>query len=177
MSSVFFRVRIPCDAQSIARRNTKFRNPWEISKGSIPRRCRKKWQITLLSQTGNICRHLMWLIGDWLLAGETSGYLPRGKLDEACKQFGIAYETARASSNVCKAVERDIRISDLTCLISRARARCNFLSPIGDRFRFVSSRVRVRGTSLPHQHNLAIARMIQMLSKFNPSAIRLNPLW
>ena len=56
-------------------------------------------------------KSMMWLIGDWLLAGEGSGYLPRGKLDQACEMFGIAKPTAKQAINVCRKIERDIRIS------------------------------------------------------------------
>lgn len=46
---------------------------------------------------------LMWIVGDWLLAGETSGYIERGKLQEACERFGIEYQTAAQAVRVCKA--------------------------------------------------------------------------
>jgi len=58
-------------------------------------------------------KSLMWLIGDWLLAGESTGYLPRGKLDEACKRFGIAYDTAKQAVRVCGAIERCNRLHQL----------------------------------------------------------------
>lgn len=58
-------------------------------------------------------KSLMWLIGDWLLAGESTGYLPRGKLDEACKRFGIAYDTASQAIRVCKAIESCNRLQQL----------------------------------------------------------------
>ena len=32
--------------------------------------------------------------------GETSGYLPRGRLDEACQTFGIAYDKAAELSRI-----------------------------------------------------------------------------
>jgi hypothetical protein len=47
------------------------------------------------------------------VSGETSGYLPRGKLDEACKRFGIAYDTAKQSVRVCGAIERCSRLHQL----------------------------------------------------------------
>jgi len=50
-------------------------------------------------------KSLMWLIGDWLLAGVGPGYLPRGKLSEAAETFGIAKETARRASGVCRNIE------------------------------------------------------------------------
>ena len=59
-------------------------------------------------------RSLMWLIGDWLLAGESEGYLPRGKLDEACERFGIAYDTASRAKTVCSKVESRLRSRDLS---------------------------------------------------------------
>jgi len=46
---------------------------------------------------------LMWLIGDWLNAGDREGYVERGKLDEACERFGIAYGTAANAASVARA--------------------------------------------------------------------------
>jgi hypothetical protein len=46
---------------------------------------------------------LMWLIGDWLNAGDREGYVERGKLDQACERFGIAYQTAKDSAWVAAA--------------------------------------------------------------------------
>jgi 16S rRNA G966 N2-methylase RsmD len=43
---------------------------------------------------------LMWLIGDWLNAGDREGYVERGKLAEACQRFGIAYDHARDAARV-----------------------------------------------------------------------------
>jgi hypothetical protein len=45
----------------------------------------------------------MWLIGDWLNAGDREGYVQRGKLAEACERFGIAYQTAADAVSVAKA--------------------------------------------------------------------------
>jgi hypothetical protein len=61
------------------------------------------------AQIAKNSKSIMWLIGDWLLAGEKKGYLPRGKLDDACQVFGIAYETARKSVQVCRALESGLR--------------------------------------------------------------------
>ncbi len=47
--------------------------------------------------------------GDWLLAGESANYIQRGKLDEACSRFGIAYQTAADAVYVCKAIESSVR--------------------------------------------------------------------
>ena len=46
---------------------------------------------------------LMWLIGDWLNAGDREGYVERGKLAEACERFGIAYGTAANAASVARA--------------------------------------------------------------------------
>lgn len=70
----------------------------------------KELGLTLASNS----RSLMWLIGDWLLAGESSGYLPRGKLDQACELFGIAYQTAVQAKRVCGAIESCLRRQHLT---------------------------------------------------------------
>jgi len=53
----------------------------------------------------SVSKSLMWMVGDWLLAGEASGYIDRGKLAEACERFGIAYQTAAQAVRVCKAFE------------------------------------------------------------------------
>jgi N6-adenosine-specific RNA methylase IME4 len=55
-------------------------------------------------------KSLMWIVGDWLLAGESVGYLTRGKIDEACKVFGIESETARKAAQVCRLIESGMRI-------------------------------------------------------------------
>jgi site-specific DNA-methyltransferase (adenine-specific) len=52
---------------------------------------------------------LMWIVGDWLLAGESGGYIERGKHKEACERFGIAYQTAKDAAYVCRAFERSCR--------------------------------------------------------------------
>lgn len=59
-------------------------------------------------------RSLMWLIGDWLLIGESGGYLERGKLDEACERFGVAYDTAKQATRVCRDFERCRRLHNLS---------------------------------------------------------------
>jgi len=74
---------------------------------------KEQWE-ELGEELGRNAKSLMWIIGDWLLAGESEGYLPHGKLDAAAERFGVAYQTARAASNVCKAIESDMRISHLT---------------------------------------------------------------
>jgi site-specific DNA-methyltransferase (adenine-specific) len=58
---------------------------------------------------------LMWLIGDWLNAGDREGYVERGKLDQACERFGIAYDTAAQAVRVAAAFpESCSRLQDLT---------------------------------------------------------------
>lgn len=49
---------------------------------------------------------LMWLIGDWLNAGDREGYVERGRLAEACERFGIAYGTAKNAAMVASAFEQ-----------------------------------------------------------------------
>lgn len=56
---------------------------------------------------------LMWLIGDWLNAGDREGYVERGKLDQACERFGIAYDTAKQATRVAAAFERCSRLHHL----------------------------------------------------------------
>lgn len=46
---------------------------------------------------------LMWLIGDWLNAGEREGYIERGKHDEACDRFGIARQSSWHAKHVADA--------------------------------------------------------------------------
>jgi 16S rRNA G966 N2-methylase RsmD len=58
---------------------------------------------------------LMWLIGDWLNAGDREGYVERGRLAEACERFGIAYDTGLQAARVAAAFpESCMRIQDLT---------------------------------------------------------------
>jgi site-specific DNA-methyltransferase (adenine-specific) len=52
---------------------------------------------------------LMWLVGDWLNAGDREGYVERGKLAEACERFGIEYQTAKNAAWVAGAFERSLR--------------------------------------------------------------------
>lgn len=73
----------------------------------------EQWE-ELGSELASNSKSLMWLIGDWLLAGESTGYLPRGKLDEACKRFGIEYGTAKNAVWVCSSIERSFRNDLLT---------------------------------------------------------------
>ena len=72
----------------------------------------EQWE-ELGSELASNSKSLMWLIGDWLLAGESSGYLPRGKLDEACTKFGIAYDTAAQAKRVCSQIESCRRLQQL----------------------------------------------------------------
>jgi len=57
---------------------------------------------------------LMWLIGDWLNAGDREGYVEQGKLAEACERFGIAYDTAAQATRVAAAFESCTRVQDLS---------------------------------------------------------------
>jgi N6-adenosine-specific RNA methylase IME4 len=56
---------------------------------------------------------LMWLIGDWLNAGDREGYVERGKLAEACERFGIAYKTAAQAAWVSSCFECSSRLEHL----------------------------------------------------------------
>jgi N6-adenosine-specific RNA methylase IME4 len=57
---------------------------------------------------------LMWLIGDWLNAGDREGYVERGRLDQACERFGIAYSTAAQAVRVAAAFPESCnRLQDL----------------------------------------------------------------
>ena len=56
---------------------------------------------------------LMWLIGDWLNAGDSEGYVQRGKLAEACERFGIAYGTAKNAACVASAFPKRSSRNDL----------------------------------------------------------------
>jgi N6-adenosine-specific RNA methylase IME4 len=51
----------------------------------------------------------MWYIGDWLLAGESRGYVERGKHEEACELFGITYQTAVDAAVTCRAIDQSLR--------------------------------------------------------------------
>ena len=68
---------------------------------------RDGWTAELWEAAGHeIARYqkgLMWLIGDWLNAGDREGYVERGKLDQACDRFGIAYQTAKNAAWVATA--------------------------------------------------------------------------
>lgn len=61
-------------------------------------------------------KNLMWMIGDWLIAGSHPDrkYLPEGKLDEACALFGIEYQTAANAKFVASRVESSLRKEQLT---------------------------------------------------------------
>ena len=63
---------------------------------------------------GGIERRLMWFVGDWLNAGQSSGYVERGKHEEACERFGIAYKTAANAASACKALESSRRREHLS---------------------------------------------------------------
>ena len=54
---------------------------------------------------------LMWLVGDWLNAGDREGYVERGKLAEACERFGIEYHHARDAARVSDAFKSEERSS------------------------------------------------------------------
>jgi N6-adenosine-specific RNA methylase IME4 len=75
---------------------------------------REGWTPELWEAAGHeIARYqkgLMWLIGDWLNAGDREGYVERGKLDQACERFGIAYDTAKQAARVSAAYERCSRL-------------------------------------------------------------------
>ena len=89
---------------------------FELSDTGLVVKCEfteSQW-LELGSELSRTSKSLMWIIGDWLLAGESSGYLPRGKLDAACEQFGIAYNTAKQATRVCRAIERCTRVHNLT---------------------------------------------------------------
>ncbi len=64
------------------------------------------------SELAKSSKSLMWMIGDWLIAGSDPKrqYLPEGKLDEACKLFGIEYQTARKSVQVCRSFDSGNRL-------------------------------------------------------------------
>lgn len=68
---------------------------------------RSGWTPELWEEAGHqIARYqkgLMWLIGDWLNAGDREGYVERGKLAEACERFGIEYQTAANAASVARA--------------------------------------------------------------------------
>jgi len=50
---------------------------------------------------GHIEQRLSWYLGDWLLAGESGGYLERGKLEEACERFGSFTEVKLCTVTDC----------------------------------------------------------------------------
>lgn len=74
---------------------------------------KERW-LSIGDGLGSVSKRLMWVIGDWLIAGEDAGYLPRGRLAEACARFGIAYDTAMQAARVCRAIESCMRIQELT---------------------------------------------------------------
>lgn len=63
---------------------------------------------------GHYDRRIMWCIGDWINAGEASGYVERGKHQKACEEFNIAYSTAANATTVCKALESSRRREHLS---------------------------------------------------------------
>lgn len=72
------------------------------------------WTLELWEAAGHeIARYqkgLMWLVGDWLNAGDREGYVKRGRLAEACERFGIVYQTAKDAAWVATAFpERSLR--------------------------------------------------------------------
>lgn len=92
------------------------RNRYEITETGLV--VKSGWTPELWEAAGDeIARYqkgLMWLVGDWLNAGESEGYVERGRLAEACERFGIAYDTAAQASRVCAAFESCVRTQDLT---------------------------------------------------------------
>lgn len=56
----------------------------------------------------------MWAVGEWLNAGESKGYIERGRLAEAAERFGIAYKTAAQAAWVAGAIESSARVEHLT---------------------------------------------------------------
>ncbi len=64
---------------------------------------------------GAVARSKPWLrrLPSFFVRGP-AGYLPRGKLDEAAKLFGIEYGTARNAATVCRKFERYLRKDHLT---------------------------------------------------------------
>ncbi len=69
---------------------------------------REQWEETG-RRIGEINRAVGWVTGDWLLIGENGGYLERGKLEEACERFGVAYSTAKDAVVTCRAIEQRLR--------------------------------------------------------------------
>lgn len=73
------------------------------------------WTVELWEEAGHeIGRYqkgLMWLIGDWLNAGDREGYVERGKLAEACERFGVDYHHARDAARVSEAFQSEERSS------------------------------------------------------------------
>ena len=65
-------------------------------------------------QLANVEARLMWYIGDWLIAGEDHGYLPRGRLQDACDRFGISYSTATNAASTCRSVSESSRRRELS---------------------------------------------------------------
>jgi len=58
---------------------------------------------------GHFDQRHSWNVGTWVLLGENGGYLERGKLEEACERFVIAYSTASRAVQVCRALEQSRR--------------------------------------------------------------------
>jgi N6-adenosine-specific RNA methylase IME4 len=79
---------------------------------------REGWTPELWEAAGHeIARYqkgLMWLIGDWLNAGDREGYVQRGKLEQACERFGIAYKTAANAAFVASQFECSCRQEHLS---------------------------------------------------------------
>ena len=76
---------------------------------------KEQWD-ELGSELAKSSKSLMWMIGDWLLAGADPKrqYLPEGKLDEACKRFGIEYQTAKDAKVTCNAFPQRFRRPNLS---------------------------------------------------------------
>lgn len=103
-------------------------------------------------------RCVMWVVGDWLLAGESAGYLPRGKLAEACERFGIAYDTAKRAASVCRSFESGMRIPDLTFSHYQLLANCdNATDLIGWSIENNATVVDLRSEKKRRQRNIGTA--------------------
>ena len=80
---------------------------YEITKTGLI--CRDGWTPELWEAAGREIalyqKGLMWLVGDWLNAGDREGYVERGKLAEACERFGIEYDSAADAARVAAAFE------------------------------------------------------------------------
>lgn len=92
------------------------RNSYEITETGLV--TKNGWTPELWEAAGHeIARYqkgLMWLVGDWLNAGENEGYVERGRMADACNRFGIAYDTAAQASRVSAAFDCCSRLQHLS---------------------------------------------------------------